>query len=144
LGHEMAHATSRHGSQRLFQSQLSKTLMMGANASVALGDMDNRDKMMVMGALGAGAQYGVILPFSRDHESEADEVGLYYMARAGYDPREAIKFWERMEQNSNSPQPPEFASTHPSHGTRIARLQENMPRAEKEFDSAGKVERTGR
>jgi predicted Zn-dependent protease len=144
LGHEMAHATSRHGSQRLFQSQISKTLMMGANASVALGDMDNRDKMMVMGALGAGAQYGVILPFSREHESEADEVGLYYMARAGYDPHEAIKFWERMEQSINSPQPPEFASTHPSHGTRIARLQEVMPKAEKEFNESGKVERTGR
>src|SRR5204863_6001689 len=73
LGHEMAHATSRHGAQRLFQSQMSKTIMMGANASVALGDMDRRDKMMVMGAVGAGAQYGVILPFSRQHESEADE-----------------------------------------------------------------------
>jgi predicted Zn-dependent protease len=136
LGHEMAHATSRHGSQRLLQSKLTQTLMAGANASLALGDMDPRQKMEVMAALGAGAQYGVLLPFSRSHESEADEVGLYYMARAGYDPHEAIAFWERMEQSSSSPQPPEFASSHPSHGTRIARLKEHMPRAEEEFSKA--------
>jgi predicted Zn-dependent protease len=136
LGHEMAHATSRHGSQRLLQSEVSNTLLTGANASVALGDMDMRQKMAVMAAVGAGAKYGVILPFSRNHESEADEIGLYYMARAGYDPHEAIKFWERMEQNSNGPQPPEYLSTHPSHGTRIQRLNEHMPRAEEEYDKS--------
>jgi len=136
LGHEMAHATSRHGSQRLLESKVSQTLMTGANVSLALGDMDSRQKMEVMGALGAGAQYGVLLPFSRKHESEADEVGLYYMARAGYDPREAIQFWERMEQSSSGPQPPEFASTHPSHGTRIARLKEHLPHAEQEYAKA--------
>lgn len=138
LGHEMAHATSRHGSQRLLQSQLSQTLLTGANASLALGDMEPRQKMELMAALGAGAQYGVILPFSRNHESEADEVGLYYMARAGYDPHEAIRFWERMDQNSSGPQPPEFASSHPSHGTRIARLKEHMSRAQEEYGRAGK------
>ena len=129
LGHEMAHATSRHGSQRLLESKVSDTLLTGANAAIALGDMDMQKKMAVMGALGAGAKYGVILPFSRKHESEADEIGLYYMARAGYDPEEAIKFWERMEQNSNGAQPPEFMSTHPSHGERIERLKEHMPKA---------------
>jgi predicted Zn-dependent protease len=138
LGHEMAHATSRHGSQRLLQSQVSQTLLTGANASLALGDMDPRQKMAVMAALGAGTQYGVLLPFSRSHESEADEVGLYYMARAGYDPHEAIQFWQRMDQSSSSPQPPEFASSHPSHGTRIARLKEHMPRAEEEYAKAPK------
>jgi predicted Zn-dependent protease len=138
LGHEMAHATSRHGSQRLLQGELSQTLLSGASASLALGDMDPRQKMEVMAALGAGAQYGVLLPFSRNHESEADEVGLYYMARAGYDPHESIKFWERMEQNSSGAKPPEFASSHPSHGTRIARLKEHMSRAEAEYAQAGK------
>jgi predicted Zn-dependent protease len=133
LGHEMAHATSRHGSQRLLQSRVSQTLLTGANASLALGDMDTRQKMEVMAALGAGAQYGVLLPFSRNHESEADEVGLSYMARAGYDPHEAIRFWERMDQNSSGPQPPEFASSHPSHGTRIERLRQHMPRAEEQY-----------
>jgi predicted Zn-dependent protease len=136
LGHEMAHATSRHGSQRLLQSKVSDTLMTGANAAIALGDMDMQKKMAVMAALGAGAKYGVILPFSRKHESEADEIGLYYMARAGYDPEEAIRFWERMEQNSNGAQPPEFMSTHPSHGERIERLKEHMPKAEEEYAKA--------
>jgi len=138
LGHEMAHATSRHGSQRLLQSRVSQTLLTGANASLALGDMDMSQKMEVMAALGAGSKYGVLLPFSREHESEADEIGLYYMARAGYDPHEAIKFWERMEQSSSSPQPPEFVSSHPSHGTRIERLKEHMPRAEEEYSKSGK------
>lgn len=133
LGHEMAHATSRHGSQRLLQSKLSQTLLTGANASLALGDMDPRQKMAVMAAIGAGAQYGVLLPFSREHESEADEVGLYYMARAGYDPHEATKFWQRMEESSSGKQPPEFASSHPSHGTRIQRLNEHMAHAEQEY-----------
>jgi predicted Zn-dependent protease len=134
LGHEMAHATSRHGSQRLLESKLSTTVMTGAQASLAFGDMDMRKKMEVMAALGAGAKYGVLLPFSRKHESEADEIGLYYMARAGYDPHEAINFWERMEQSTaGGAQPPEFASTHPSHGTRIERLKEHMPRAEQEY-----------
>jgi len=136
LGHEMAHATSRHGSQRLLQSQVANTLLMGAQASLALGDMDPQQKMAVMAAVGAGAKYGVILPFSRQHETESDEIGLYYMARAGYDPREAIAFWERMSETGGGRQAPEFASTHPSHGTRIERLQQHMAKAEKEYARA--------
>jgi predicted Zn-dependent protease len=133
LGHEMAHATSRHGSQRLLQSQIANTLMTGAQASMALGDMDPQQRMAVMAAIGAGAKFGVLLPFSREHETEADEVGLYYMARAGYDPREAISFWERMSEAGGGRQAPEFASTHPSHGTRIERLRQHMPRAQEEY-----------
>jgi metalloendopeptidase OMA1, mitochondrial len=136
LGHEMAHATSRHGSQRLFQNQIANTLMTGAQASLALGDMDPQQRVAVMAALGAGAKFGVLLPFSRDHESEADEVGLLYMARAGYDPREAIGFWERMGEAAGRQQTPEFASTHPSHGTRIERLKAHMPQAEQEYAKA--------
>jgi predicted Zn-dependent protease len=90
-----------------------------------------------LAALGAGAKFGVLLPFSRKHESEADEVGLYYMARAGYDPHEALAFWQRMEQSSGAgAQPPEFLSTHPSHGTRIEDLQSHMPRAEEEYSKS--------
>jgi predicted Zn-dependent protease len=134
LGHEMGHATSRHGSQRLLESKLTNTLLTGAQASLAFGDMDAQRKMEVMAALGAGTKFGVLLPFSRKHESEADEVGLYYMARAGYDPHEAIAFWKRMEESSSAGgQPPEFASTHPSHGTRIAGLEAHMQRAEEEY-----------
>jgi metalloendopeptidase OMA1, mitochondrial len=150
LGHEMAHATSRHGSQRLLQTKLANTFLTGAQASMALSEMDYQSKQAVMAAVGAGAQFGVILPFSRDHEVEADVVGLYYMARAGYDPRESIGFWQRMSEASGSRgQPPEFASTHPSHGTRIERLKEEMPRAMEEFQKAPKsridvpVERPG-
>jgi metalloendopeptidase OMA1, mitochondrial len=137
LGHEMAHATSRHGSQRLFQNQIANTVMMGAQSSLALGDMDPQQKQSVLAALGAGAKFGVLLPFSREHETEADEIGLLYMARAGYDPREATAFWERMNQTGGG-QPPEFMSTHPSHGTRIERLNEIMPKALEEYNRSAR------
>ena len=134
LGHEMGHATSRHGSQRLLESKLADTLLTGAQASLAFSDMDSRHKIEVMAALGAGTKFGVLLPFSRKHESEADEVGLYYMARAGYEPHEALAFWQRMEQSSGpGGQPLQFLSTHPSHGTRIEGLESHMQRAEEEY-----------
>jgi len=133
LGHEMAHATSRHGAQRVLQQNLTQTAMSGI--AMSLSDMDYDQQRAIMGALGAGAQYGVLMPFSRKHESEADEVGLMYMARAGYDPQESLRFWQRMEQG-NQQQPPEFLSTHPSHGTRIAQLQALMPKALEEYHRA--------
>jgi metalloendopeptidase OMA1, mitochondrial len=95
--------------------------------------MDYDKQRAVMGALGAGTQFGVLMPFSRKHESEADEIGLLYMARAGYDPRESIHFWQRME-NTGGAQPPEFLSSHPSHGTRIQQLEAEMPKALEEYD----------
>jgi predicted Zn-dependent protease len=134
LGHEMAHATSRHGAQRVFEQNLTQTAMAGVAGS--LSDMDYEKQRSIMGAIGAGAQYGVLMPFSRDHESEADHIGLLYMARAGYDPRESINFWKRMEQASQS-QPPEFLSDHPSHGTRIQQLNSWMPQALKEYEARG-------
>jgi predicted Zn-dependent protease len=133
MGHEIAHATSRHGAERLFKQNLVQTALAGAQWS--LGDMSPEHRAAIMGALGAGAQYGILLPFSRDHETEADEVGLLYMARAGYDPRESIGFWGRMGEASQG-QPAEFASTHPSHGTRIERLQAVMPRAIQEYEKS--------
>jgi predicted Zn-dependent protease len=136
MGHEMAHATSRHGSQRVLQQQIAQTALIGAQ--VSLSDMDPQQRAGVMAAIGAGAQYGVLLPFSRDHESEADKIGLHYMARAGYDPREAARFWERMSQLSNGNRVPEFASTHPSHETRIHDLEAEMPRALEEYQAAAK------
>ena len=105
LGHEMAHATSRHGSQRVLEQNLAQTALTGV--AMSLSDMDYDKQRAVMGALGAGTQFGVLMPFSRKHESEADEIGLLYMARAGYDPRESIRFWQRME-NAGGAQPPEF------------------------------------
>lgn len=130
MGHEMAHAVARHGSQRLLRTNLAQTVMMGAQFSFT--DMDWNQRRMVLAALGAGAQYGVLLPFSRGHETEADEMGLIYMARAGYDPQAAVAFWERMQAQGES-RSPEFASTHPAHETRIQHLRDVMPRAVEEY-----------
>ena len=134
IGHEVAHAVARHGAQRVFQNSLVQTALVGA--SFSLGDMDYNQRQAIMGLLGAGAQYGVLLPFGRDHEVEADQMGLLYMARAGFDPRESIPFWERMGQTAGQGQPPEFMSTHPSHGTRIQNLQAFMPRAISEYEQS--------
>jgi predicted Zn-dependent protease len=133
LGHEMAHATSRHGAQRVFEQNLAQTAMAGVAGSLL--DMDYQKQVAIMSAFGAGAQYGVLMPFSRKHESEADHIGLIYMARAGYDPRESIAFWQRMEQ-TNSARPPEFLSDHPSHGARIQQLETWMPQAREEYNRA--------
>jgi metalloendopeptidase OMA1, mitochondrial len=136
LGHEMAHATSRHGSQRVFEQNLTQTAMTGVAASIS--DMDYDKQRAIMGALGAGAKFGVLMPFSRKHESEADQIGLIYMARAGYDPEESVRFWGRME-NTGGNSPPEFLSTHPSHGTRIQQLKEWMPKAMEEYNKSEKA-----
>jgi predicted Zn-dependent protease len=126
-GQEIAHALLRHGAERMAQQKLAQIGSIAAG--VAVGDMAPEQQRMVMAALGAGVQYGVMLPFSRDHESEADEVGLMLAAAACFDPREAIGLWERMGQNSGGKAPPEFMSTHPSGATRIQRLQQLMPAA---------------
>jgi predicted Zn-dependent protease len=86
-----------------------------------------------MAALGAGAKYGTSLPFSRKQESEADHIGLLYMARAGYDPNEAVAFWQRMDEQLGKGSPPQFLSDHPSHETRIKDLKGWMPEAQREF-----------
>ena len=131
LGHEMAHATSRHGAQRVLEQNLTQTAMAGVAGS--LSDMDYEKQRAILGAFGAGAHYGVLMPFSRNHESEADHIGLIYMARAGYDPRESISFWKRMEQMSGS-QPAQLLSDHPSHGTRIQQLENWMAQAMGEYN----------
>lgn len=133
MGHEMAHATARHGAQRMLHEQLAQVALLGAQGS--LGEMDPAARQQVIALLGAGTRVGVLLPFSRDHESEADEIGLLYMARAGYDPREAVGFWERMAAQSEGGAPPEFLSTHPAHSSRIAGLKAAMPRALAEFEA---------
>lgn len=135
MGHEIAHAVLRHGSQRMLKTEVFNAVLQGASATVALGEMSRDQQRAVLGALGAGAKFGVLMPFSREHETEADERGLLYAARAGYDPREAVAFWERMSQAGGG-QPPEFLSTHPSHDSRIARLKELMPKALEAYDQA--------
>ena len=128
MGHEIAHAIARHRAERMAYQKL---IQMGSMAAgMSIGEMDIGTQRMVMAALGAGANFGVLLPFSRDHESEADKLGLMFAAAACFDPREAPRLWERMGEASKA-QPPEFASTHPSHGTRIRLLNEWMPEAMK-------------
>jgi predicted Zn-dependent protease len=127
MGHEIAHAIARHGAERMAHQRLVQIGTLAAG--VSLSDMDPRTQQMVMGALGVGAQYGVLLPFSREHESEADYMGLVYTARACFDPQEAPRLWERMAEASSGAQPAEFMSTHPSHETRIRQLQQWMPEA---------------
>ncbi len=127
MGHEIAHALLRHSAERMAQQKLVQLGSMAAG--MAVSDMDPQQQRAVMAVMGAGAQYGVLLPFSRDHESEADEVGLMLAAAACYDPREAIGLWERMGQASGGQAPPEFMSTHPSGSTRISHLQALMPQA---------------
>lgn len=126
MGHEIAHALLRHGAERMAQQKLAQIGSIAAG--VAVGDMDPQQQQAIMAALGAGVQYGVILPYARDHESEADEVGLMLAAAACFNPQEVIGLWERMSQQGGQ-RPPEFMSTHPSGQTRIQRLQSLMPRA---------------
>ncbi|KRD39277.1 peptidase [Lysobacter sp. Root916] len=128
MGHEIAHALLRHGSQRMAQQKLVQMGQMAAG--VALGGMDPQQQQAVMGALGAGAQYGFVLPYGRSHETQADQVGLMLAAAACYDPRQAIPLWQRMEQLGGGQRPPEFASTHPDPANRIQVLQGLMPQAE--------------
>lgn len=127
MGHEIAHALLRHGSQRMAQQKLVQVGQVAAG--IAVGNMDPQQQQMMMAALGAGAQYGLVLPYGRKHETQADEVGLMLAAAACYDPREAIPLWQRMSQLNGSQRPPEFASTHPDPANRVQRLQELMPRA---------------
>ncbi len=127
LGHEIAHALLRHGSQRMAQQKLVQAGQMAAG--VAVGNMDPQQQQVVMAVFGAGARYGLLLPYDRKHETQADEVGLMLAAAACYDPREAIPLWQRMSGLNGGQRPPEFASTHPDPANRIQHLQALMPRA---------------
>jgi predicted Zn-dependent protease len=128
MGHEIAHALLRHGAERMAQQKLVQMGQMAAG--VAVGEMDPQQQQMVLAALGAGTQYGVMLPFSREHETEADRIGLYLAAAACFDPAEAPRLWERMASGSGGG-PPEFMSTHPNPATRIETLRSLVPEAER-------------
>lgn len=128
LGHEVTHALARHGAERMSQGLVTQFVLEGAAIGLSAKGGNPETTEATMAALGLGANVGVLLPFSRAHESEADHIGLLLAAQAGYDPHEAVHVWERMEQASKG-QPPEFLSTHPGHGTRIKQLEEWMPEA---------------
>ena len=124
VGHEVAHAVARHGAERMSQDIVA-TVALGA-ASASMSDMDAQERDTIMQALVGVGTLGVILPFSRAQESEADQLGLYISADAGYDPRASIGLWQRMGAQSQGAAPPEFLSTHPSDETRIEHLQSIM------------------
>lgn len=126
MGHEIAHALAQHGNERMSQQLIIQ--MGGAALSEALKNQKETTQQLAMLAFGAGSSLGVVLPYSRTHEYEADELGLYFMAMAGYDPRTAPAFWERMVAKGSSGTP-EFLSTHPDPLNRIKEMQRKMPKA---------------
>jgi predicted Zn-dependent protease len=130
MGHEIAHAIARHGNERMSQGLLIET--GGLALAAALDEKPAETQALFMAAYGVGSQVGISLPYSRSHETEADKLGLIFMAMAGYDPGEAIDFWTRMSQ-SGGQKPPEFLSTHPSDQTRIQNLQAFLPEAMKYY-----------
>lgn len=131
MGHEIAHAIAEHGGERMSQELIRQA--GGVALSVALKDNPQQTRDYWLAAYGLGSEVGVILPFSRLHESEADHLGLIFMAMAGYDPQEAPKFWDRMSKAGGGQKPPEFLSTHPSDETRISNLNKWMPEAMKYY-----------
>jgi metalloendopeptidase OMA1, mitochondrial len=134
LGHEVVHALARHGSERMSQEVLAQAGLSAAAVGLGASGASPVLGQATMAALGLGAKVGVLLPYSRTHESEADSIGLILAAKAGYDPQEAVRVWQRMQQGSEGA-PSEFLSTHPSHETRIKRLQEEMPEALKIYQN---------
>lgn len=131
MGHEIAHAVARHGNERMSQEL---TVQLGGTAlSILTEEKPEQTKNIFMAAYGVGSQLAYTLPYSRTHESEADQLGLIFMAMAGYNPEEAVEFWQRMA-NLGGQKPPEFLSTHPSDETRVQKLREFMPEAKKYYN----------
>ena len=132
MGHEIAHAVASHGNERMSQQLVIQ--LGGIALSEALKTQKEETINLALLAFGVGSKVGVELPFSRTHESEADELGLYFMAMAGYNPNTAPAFWERMEARGGS-RPPEFLSTHPDPANRIENLKKLIPKAMEYYNS---------
>lgn len=143
IGHEIAHVTSRHSGERMSHQMIASGVQVGSEMIMDAKDVDPQKRAITRTVLGIGTNLGAILPFSRLHESEADAIGLKFAAGAGYDPRAAITFWQKMQKaNEGAQRPPEFLSTHPSSETRIANLKRLAPQylplyreAKKKWDS---------
>jgi predicted Zn-dependent protease len=136
MGHEISHAIFQHGNERMSQGLAQQ--LGGAALTVALANKPASTQNLFLNAYGIGSNVGFALPFSRKQELEADHYGLIWTAMSGYNPREAIALWQRMEKMSNGQKPPEFLSTHPSEGRRIEELQKFMPEALKYYKPVGK------
>lgn len=131
MGHEVAHALVRHGAERMSQGLGAE--LLGTTLAIAVANKTPEAQRSIMDVYGLTANVGVLLPFSRTHESEADRVGLILMAKAGYNPQTAVSFWKRMAGESGGKKPPEFLSTHPSDETRINKIQAWLPEAYKYY-----------
>lgn len=132
IGHEIGHVLARHSNERVSQ-EFAVEQTLGLIQSIA--NPKSPTGQLLLGALGLGAQFGVLMPFSRIQEAEADVTGLELMARAGFDPREAIQLWHNMAQTGR-PSPPEWLSTHPSHASRIQEIERQLPRAMPLYEAA--------
>ena len=135
LGHEVGHALADHGNERMSDALVAQ--MGGMALSVALSSKPQQTQQLFATVYGVGANVGFLLPYSRLHESEADRIGLTLMARAGYDPREAIPFWQRMSKQGEK-RPPQFLSTHPAPETRIADIKKYLPEALPYYEKSSK------
>ncbi len=138
MGHEVAHALANHGQQRMSAGQIQQ--VAGVAGSIAMSGKSAAAQQIFAQAFGVGSQVGIMLPFSRSHETEADKIGINLMAIAGYKPEEAAKLWVRMKANSSKSgngAPPEMLSTHPSNDTRIANLTKWAPEARREAAKFG-------
>ncbi len=133
VGHEIAHAIAKHGSERMSQAMIQQ--LGGMALQVALSEKPEETQNLFLQSYAIGSQVGAMLPWSRQQETEADEYGLMFAAMAGYNPQEAIPFWERMS-NAGGAKPPEFLSTHPSDRTRIRNLKKFMPEAMKYYNQS--------
>ncbi len=134
MSHEVAHAIARHGGERMTY-QTAQNLGKSAVGYITQ-KQDEQKQQMIMTAYGAASEYGVILPYSRKHELEADEIGILLMAKAGYDPSEAPVFWERFAGSKQGAAPMEWMSTHPADATRAAALRELLPKAMQNYEGA--------
>lgn len=133
MGHEVAHALADHGNERMSQGLL--TELSGMALSIALSKRPQQTRELFMTAFGLTANVGILLPYSRLHETEADRIGLLIMGRAGYDPREAVGFWERMG-TSDGTRPPELLSTHPAPDSRMEKIKAILPEAVQYYDQS--------
>lgn len=131
MGHEIAHAVAGHGNERMSQGLMAQ--LGGIALAVAVHDKPEQTQQLWMNAFGAGTQLGVLLPFSRVHEYEADHLGLLFMSMAGYNPNHAVSFWRRMSEMKGGQALPEFVSTHPSDKKRIAEIEKLLPEALKYY-----------
>ncbi|GHE21890.1 M48 family metallopeptidase [Halomonas urumqiensis] len=139
IGHEIAHVLARHANER---ASTQSATQLGLSVLSSASGMQGAGGQQMMGVLGMGAQYGILLPFSRRHESEADVYGLEIMADAGFDPRASVALWQNMQAASDGARPPAWMSTHPSQGQRMSGLEANMDDAVARFQQARQAGRT--